>query len=227
MGVVSSRSPCIDAGTAEHVTTYTSLRLGELDYNGEPRIQNEVLDIGATEGGLSGVLVRTSHEGRGRISGSVAAREGDYVTVTATQCDERHGFAGFYVDERPVTGGVEHDGLTHSCQIQVGKKDVSVVAKFDSAAFYVNPNGDDGNDGFSVASAKATLQGAYDVMDNGDAIIVSPGRYAALFANRPVVATVIGEGGAENTVIDGGNTQRCVRMSGSHVIMRGFTIENG
>ncbi len=224
--VISARSPCVDAGTKQ-ATSDSYWCLGGLDYNGDYRIQNEMLDIGATEGGLTGVLVRVSHEGLGRTSGSVSAKEGDIVAVRAMQCDGHHRFVGFYVDGRPVASGIEQDGLTYSYNVRVGKKDISVIAKFDCATYYVSHNGNDANDGLSIASAKATLQSAYDVLKSGDKIVVSSGRYAGLFANRPIVATIVSESGTENTIIDGGSTQRCVRLTGSHVTMRGFTFENG
>jgi hypothetical protein len=82
-----------------------------------------------------------------------------------------------------------------------------------------------------VPSTYSTIQAAVNASNAGDRVLVAPGTY-----NQPVVLmgkaiTLLGTGGAENTIIDLNNMQAsaisCVNGEGPSTIIDGFTVTRG
>ena len=81
-----------------------------------------------------------------------------------------------------------------------------------AATWYVNGStGSDSNLGTSESTPMATIQAAIDVADGGDTILVAPGTYAPITTENKDIA-IRSITGAMSTVIDGGNTNRCVKV---------------
>lgn len=101
--------------------------------------------------------------------------------------------------------------------------------------YYVDgTNGSDSNDG-SQGAPFATIQKAINTASTGDSIGVRAGTYAPITSNNKDI-TIVGISGAENTIIDGGGTQRCAYLvssksatTGTDVLtkMECFTFQNG
>ncbi len=100
--------------------------------------------------------------------------------------------------------------------------------------------GDDTNDGLSPAAPKQSIQSALEWSIDGDTILVGEGVYTrnAIVVNNENhdrVVTIRSVNGPERTIIDGGGSSRCVKLSANHdgrtsqsvATLSGFTITNG
>ncbi|NLF62496.1 MAG: hypothetical protein GX574_15255, partial [Lentisphaerae bacterium] len=201
-------SPCIDAGDNGCVASATDLA-------GNPRIDNEKVDMGALEGMVEGWVISGRVQGNGTISPLTAVvAQGDSVTVTATAT---HGaFRHFLVDgeivsESPIYtwNDIQADGI--------------ITAVFTSVTWHVdNARPDDVGDGLSWATAKKSIQAALDAANVGDQILVKPGVYEPI-DGRSRGVTIRSLSCAEDTIIDGGGARRCALGA----ILEGFTLQNG
>lgn len=99
-----------------------------------------------------------------------------------------------------------------------------------AAEWFVSPIGSDSADGKSWATARQTIQSAIDSARTKDEIIVAKGRYLPISSNDKYI-TIKSIEGALETIIDGGNTNRCATLgfSGSHTntVLIGFTLTKG
>ena len=103
-----------------------------------------------------------------------------------------------------------------------------------AATFHVAVTGDDVNDGSTWLQAKCSIQAAVDAAADGDVILVSNGVYTAT-ADQVVSieksVDIRGVNGPDVTIIDGGNSRRCVYSAppnnGSPIYLSGFAICNG
>ncbi len=97
--------------------------------------------------------------------------------------------------------------------------------------WFVRIDGDDAASGLNWEEAVASLSNALARATNGDTILVSNGLYvvnAEIVVNKTV--SLIGLGGAENTILAGGfpaSTNRILNISAAGAIVDGFTISNG
>ena len=76
----------------------------------------------------------------------------------------------------------------------------------------------------SLPDAARDIQSALDISGSGDRIVVEAGTYGAVTVSNAVI--LMGNHGAEETVIDAGNAGRAVTMSAGGTLT-GFTIRNG
>ena len=90
----------------------------------------------------------------------------------------------------------------------------------------------------NVPSDVSTIQEALNNADEGTTILVATGTYSEnlIWPRNIDGIKLIGEGGAENTIIDGGGVDRCIIIDGnggndhiitSETLIEGFTIQNG
>ncbi len=110
---------------------------------------------------------------------------------------------------------------------------VTLSAKWTDTWYVDATNGNDANEGISAAQPFKTIQHAIDQSVAGMTIIVADGTYAPINSNNKSI-TIQSVNGAERTIIDGGNTAMCARLSGysatasmTNTVLRGFTIQNG
>ncbi|MBP5786696.1 MAG: DUF1565 domain-containing protein, partial [Kiritimatiellae bacterium] len=85
-------------------------------------------------------------------------------------------------------------------------------------------NGDDANDG-SEESPLKTLAAAVALASDGDTVRAKPGTYGPFMVAGKTL-DIVGEAGAEATVIDGNRERRCATMD-ALATLRGFTLRNG
>jgi hypothetical protein len=102
------------------------------------------------------------------------------------------------------------------------------------AVYYVNgAAGLDSNTGIDWAHAKKTIQAAVSLTEDNDSVIVTNGVYAPVTPTPGRVLTIESVNGADFTIIDGGNANRCLTACDStdtiwqDVVLRGFTLRNG
>ena len=211
-----SASPCIDAASPD-------IDHCDLDIYGHPRVQGEAPEMGAVEGCFEDrICVSASVRGIGTVTPQSAFVEaGGSVTFTASS-DVRE-FLAFEVDGKRVSASPVFtlDGI---------KEDMSITAVFKTGTYYVKADGSDENSGLDWDHAKATIQGALDVCEDGETIYVESGVYGPFDSDdRPV--TIRSMLGAAETVIDAGGIGCCAFMGGglreTNTVLIGFTLQNG
>lgn len=203
-----SDSPCLDVGDSRFVQSATDLA-------GNPRIDNEKVDMGALEGKVEGRVISGRVQGNGTISPQTAVvAQGGSVTFTATATGGV--FQHFLVD-----GEIVSNSPTYTwSDIQA---DGMITAVFTPATWYVDAaRPDNSGDGLSWETAKKSIQAALDVANDGDQVLVKAGVYEPIDGYGREV-TISSISGAENTIIDGGGARGCARAA----TLEGFTLQNG
>lgn len=82
----------------------------------------------------------------------------------------------------------------------------------------------------NVPADRATIQGAIDQAQDGDAIVVAPGTYRENLDFKGKAISVTSSGGAESTIIDGSYAGPVVSFTsgeGRSSVLDGFTLRNG
>jgi hypothetical protein len=201
-------SPCLDAGDNRFVTSATDLA-------GNPRINNEKVDMGAYEGAVNGYVISGRVQGNGTISPlTVVVAEGGSAAFHATA--GAGVFQHFLVDGEIVSESPDYTWEN----IQA---DGIITAVFTSVTWYVDgARPDNSGDGLSWNAAKKTIQAALDVAVDGDEVVVKAGVYEPIDGYGKEV-TVRSFSGAEDTIIDGGGARRCAFAAN----LVGFTLRNG
>ena len=99
----------------------------------------------------------------------------------------------------------------------------------ESAVLYVSENGRDTASGLSPDDALSSIQRAVDMAEDGMTILVLPGVYAS-FDTSGKRLTILGESGAEDTVVIGAGT-RCASLSASdgssQTVVKGLALRFG
>ncbi len=196
-----------------------------------PYVANGIATRGALDDVVSGHVISASVVGPGSLDKMVATVE-DGGSATFSVAFGSHPFDHFEVNGEPVV--VPGNSYTFSNVAS----DATLTAFFVSnITFYVDAeNGSDAADGFTKASAVASLQTAIDRTVNGDKILVADGVYASIETNAKSII-IESENGYRATIIDGGWTNRCVYAGGNgygdfywtdaSTVLRGFTLRNG
>ena len=198
-----------------------------------PHVSSPALGMGPKPEGATGVLVRTTVSGPGRVSPSIAVEPGSTARVVATLPNRFHSFSGFTVGGVPATEGVTTNGLDYTLEFSVPEDvtRIEVVARFSAISLYVAPDGDDANDGLSWKTARRTIQSAVDSAVSYDTVFVTNGTYSAFSATNNLSLSIRSVEGAEKTVIDGGGSKRPATLGAiqyhTTTDLRGFTLRNG
>ena len=99
-----------------------------------------------------------------------------------------------------------------------------------SQTWYVDASsGNDGNDGLSDAFAYASIQKAVISSAEGDLILLNDGIYSPFWTSNKCIR-IESMNGAERTIVDGRNSQRCAMLGsrGQHnTFVAGITFKNG
>ena len=212
-------SPCINAGNSGFTSLVT-------DFDGNPRVRDGRTDMGAFEAdlpNLSGIFAIVPVGGMLSPLGNKVLASGESATYHAFG---PRTFLGFYTNG---VFAVASSNITLSTQAD----DIVLEAKFDIAApitIYADASQSGDADGRTPTTAFATLQEAVDVAFDGDTVLAASGTYAPFSSGNKAI-TIRSATGAENTIIDGGGTNRCATMGSatSHTQTRlvGFTLQNG
>lgn len=207
--------------------------------NGDYRLRTispHVIDGTATKGALDevvdGFVISASVVGVGALDKmtAVVSPGGNATFAVATGS---HPLDHFEVNGNSVSG------IGNAYTFSNVLSDATLTAVFVSnVTFYVDAaNGNDVNDGFTKASAVATLQEAVNRAVDGDTVRVADGTYEPVFTAAKHIV-IESANGYKTTVIDGGGTNGCVNVgynpSGSfpptistNTVIRGFTLTNG
>ena len=104
-----------------------------------------------------------------------------------------------------------------------------VVVSLEDSTIHVSLDGDDVDDGSSWALAKLTIQGGVDAqMVYGGRILVSNGTYSVSSAvSIPSPMKVMGYGGPDETIVDGGGSVRCFELGDIGATIADLCITNG
>ena len=93
---------------------------------------------------------------------------------------------------------------------------------------YASPQGRNLHPYTTWDTAATEIQTAVDAAYNGDTVLVAAGRYVLagplVITNR---VTLESAQGAQETILDGNLTTRCVYLAGSNAVLRGFTLTRG
>lgn len=209
---IRSGSLCANSGNNAWASSDT-------DYAGNPRIQENAVDMGALEGSADVVILMVSARGHGSVvpSGRVVAAPGSNLTFTATATGI--GFSHFTTNGYWATSALE---LT----LPDVRRDMTMLAVFSPETIYVDAaRPDDLGDGWSWGSAKKTTQAATIWAKEDDTIIVTNGVYQPFTTfNYPIEIKSVN--GAAATVVDGGNTSRCATLD-SNCTVTSLTFRNG
>ena len=226
-------SPCRDAGNNAYVQ-------GTADLDGNPRIANGTVDMGAYEvqppvapvltiAPPSTNLTAGAASGRSiQVTANVtwtAATNAPWLAITSGDSGITNGAVLFSVASNGLavsrTGAVlvAGGGLARTCTV------VQAAGIVLSTHWHVATNGDDAADGQTWATAKRTIQAAIDAAAVGNTVWVSNGVYAGLVTVNKGI-TVRSVNGAEATTIQGASS-RCVNMNHADAVIAGFTLTGG
>lgn len=216
---LNEASPCVNAGNPD----YASL---DTDFGGNPRVRDGRTDMGAFEVDLpdiSGIFAAVPAGGMVVPQGNKVLAVGESATYHAAG---PRTFLGFY------TNGV-FAAASSDITLHAQADDILLEARFDITTpitIHVDASQTGDADGRTPTTAFATLQEAVDVAFEGDNILAASGTYAPFSSGDKAIA-IRSASGAEETVIDGGGTNRCATMGSAsgHTQTRliGFTLQNG
>jgi hypothetical protein len=217
-------SPCLNTGFDGHVKPQYNK-----DLAGNDRITGSAPDMGCLEGGVAGHVVSVRVEGDGVVSRRTAVvADGGSVSVTATPPTGR-AFLGWEANGEPA-------GDSATITLSGIASDIVLVAKFETKTIYVTASGNDGNDGFSQATAKKTIQAAVNAARNGDKVLVGDGTYSGAVSTIGKSLTIQSMNGADVTTIKSTNADdfwnRTTVVLGRsyaepHSLLDGFTVTGG
>ena len=195
-----------------------------------PYVANGLATRGALGEVATGFVISATVVGPGALDRMTALVE-QGGNATFTVMGSSHPLDHFEVDGVRVA-----DGRNDYSFINVQRDAALTVFFVSNVTFYVDAvNGDDAADGFSKATAVATLQEAIDRAVDGDTVLAADGIYAPIHTDGKLIV-IESENGYQTTVIDGGGTYQCVSAGGSdyfgywsntNTVLRGFTVRNG
>jgi len=157
---------------------------------------------------------------------TIYATYGDLYGTLPIPTRTGHAFEGWFTS---ASGDTEVTALT----TVTATSDHTLYAQWmlTNATWYVDQTRpDDSGDGWSWDTAKQTIQAAIDLSIDGDTIVVTNGTYTPITAsNKSILIQSVN--GAEWTIIDGGETNRCATLGSAsghtNTVLTGFTLTNG
>ena len=245
---LASNSPCLGTGATSYVPTTDTL-----DLFGNPRTTGGTVDMGAIQGGVAATGV-PSHVGGVRARSDREAR-GVSIRWHGVAWAERYKVYRGNVQSAAQAVEIGETTMTHFIDTDVGAGAtywyrvvpgngfggaalggavaVAVTVEDDGADFYVDAAvGDDSADGKSWTNAKRSIRAVAPLLDEGDLVLVKPGRYEPIVVDG-IRCEIRSVGGSGVTIIDGGGTNRCARLSigtsigTTNAVLKGFSIVNG
>ena len=143
-----------------------------------------------------------------------------------------HVFLGWMTSANGTTVAYK-DGQSVQNLISQHNGTVNLYAKWTDRWYVDAESGDDTNEGASANAPFKTIQHAINKSVAGMTIIVADGTYAPINTGNKAI-TIQSVNGAATTIIDGGGTTLCARLSAysatasmTNTVLRGFTIQNG
>lgn len=225
---LATHSPCIGAGIPIHtggadifgMPWRTPPSMGAYEYAGPGSVQGTIhLSVAAPPAIFAGYQAEYDIGIDGPATWmTIDFGDGTVVTNQRGALHYTHAATGSY----SVIVSAYNDDYpagTHYTQAVVVAEDVLYVS---------DATGDDEHSGYSLGTAKKTIQAAHDVSADGVTIRVDSGTYylaSELVVDRAV--TIESISGPETTVIDGGRAVRCLNLGNSACTISGFTITNG
>ena len=193
-----------------------------------PHVVNGIATMGALDDVVTGHVISASVVGPGSLD-KMVADVGDGRSATFSVAVGSHPLDHFEVNGEPVVAS------GNSYTFSNVMSDAVLTAFFVSnITFYVDATtGNDTADGFTKATAVASLQKAVDRTVDGDTIVVADGTYAPIYVGNKRI-TIESENGYKTTIIDGGGANGCVyavysvwASPSTNAVLRGFTLTNG
>jgi hypothetical protein len=160
-------SPCINAGN----NIYAPTNVTPYDLEGNPRIMDEIVDMGAYEGGRIGILTTASRGGTISPLNPVVI-PGEDVTLLI-QPDENYSLDELIVDDISIPLSETYTFTNVQTQHTISAKFITT-----NLTLYVDSSRpDDSGNGTSWGEAFKTIQGAVDFALDGSVIWVTNGVY--------------------------------------------------
>jgi len=217
---LSDGSACLNAGDNTYATNFPS------DFAGNPRVQADVVDMGALESPAVKITVVANPPSGGAVSGIGSYTPGVSHPISAIVTS----FWNFV--------NWSHGATDPSTTITVPATNTTYTANFvrPDVVWHVAPNGSDSAVGTNWATAKQTLQAAVDAALSSDSVLVTNGVYAsggagmASINNRVVInkpITVRSVNGPGVTTIQGGGMGFRGAYVGDGAALDGFTVTGG
>lgn len=231
---LASCSPAITNGFADVENYWEDPCLSDL--NGNPRLFVDGKPVpGAVQTVVEALDITADQGAEVSPSGLIALEPGKSVTVTATSKDAQRTVVGFALDGEKILGKTSSWTYTapEDGSWTLGGHAVKALLNSD---WYVKPNGSDAANGWTPETAFATLTYAMSVSRAGDTVHALEGVYTAGSATggaidcRVVIkdgVSLVGDAGAEKTVIMGGTGVRPAAFAGSSGTLRGVTLTGG
>lgn len=214
-------SPCVNAGDTAYATNFLA------DFAGNPRVQGEIVDMGARESPAVKVSVVAGPPQAGTTTGSGNYSPGTTVLIGATPIQPW------------VFTGWSHGPTAPKTTVTVPAYSVTYTGLFmrpPNVIWYVSTNGNDSAAGTNWATAKQTIQVAINAASTGDTVLVSNGVYAAggmaaggNWGTRVVLTIPIpvrSVNGAAVTIIKGDSGTRGAYVCNG-AVLDGFTVRDG
>lgn len=229
---LASCSPAITNGFADVENYWEDPCLSDL--NGNPRLFVDGKPVpGAVQTVVEALDITADQGAEVSPSGLIALEPGESVTVMATSKDAQRTVVGFVVDGEKVPGG----SWTYRAPVDgswtLGGHAVTALLTSD---WYVKPNGSNAANGWTPETAFATLTYAMSVSRAGDTVHALEGVYTedsevgGGIDCRVVIkdgVSLVGDAGAEKTVIMGGAGVRPAAFAGKSGSLRGVTLTGG
>lgn len=229
---LTSCSPAITSGVADVANYWEDPCLSDL--NGNPRLFVDGKPVpGAVQTVVEALNITADQGAEVTLSGLVAVEPGGSVTVMATSKDAQRTVVGFVVDGEKVPGGSWTYTAPEDGSWTLGGHAVKALLTSD---WYVKPTGSNTANGWTPETAFATLTYAMSVARAGDTVHALEGVYTAGSEIgggvdcRVVIkngVSLVGDEGAEKTVIMGGEGVRPAAFAGSSGALRGVTLTGG
>ncbi|MBQ9693286.1 MAG: hypothetical protein IJV69_00825, partial [Kiritimatiellae bacterium] len=200
--------PSEEADKGESMSADQRKALGDLDYYGQPRVNNSTIDKGAVEYQWAPYIVTILVKGHGLVShtGAVEVVRGTNLIFTVAE-DPKHPRGTATVEN------AEEQGTGTGIYLVAPKADMTVTVTF--------PGLEVGAD-----ATYTDIQSAIAEAQEGETITVAPGTYGPINVKNKRLTIVASSNNPADTIIDAESKTRAVQLvDGAEIV--GFTIQNG